>query len=275
MIKRDGIKEGFIKRGGILIIFIAMFLISLTGSQAFALPTLQTYIDGAIAGDYGSDEDTWWYVGSGTFNLYVVGAYGPNTQSLEGVTLLISIPEGETGTISISPIDTLDTPELLTTTGQGSASETNPTGDADSDILTDITGNDGYETLDFLPATFNSHYPLQDDVSDFILFDLYSFDDSESGLYDYNAEDGTITQASQSTGEQKEYLVTITGFTWAHFDSYGLETEEKGNNVVTTWEINPGSHDATYVIPEPGTLMLMGSGLLGAGLYGWRRRKRC
>ncbi|MEW6068546.1 MAG: PEP-CTERM sorting domain-containing protein [Nitrospirota bacterium] len=27
-------------------------------------------------------------------------------------------------------------------------------------------------------------------------------------------------------------------------------------------------------IPEPGTLMLMGSGLLGAGLYGWRRIRK-
>ena len=85
----------------------------------------------------------------------------------------------------------------------------NPAVDADLDVLTDVTGLDGYAEKDFLPAgeTFNNHHPFKDGVSDFLLFDLGSFTDDETGLNDYNAEDNTITVAGGSVGEQKAYRV--------------------------------------------------------------------
>jgi len=55
--------------------------------------------------------------------------------------------------------------------------------------------------------------------------------------------------------------------------------------MVTTLENNPGSHDVTWktgddgggggggenVVPEPGTFLLLGAGLMGLGLYGRKR----
>ena len=69
----------------------------LMGESLLALPTFQTYIVGATAGDYHDDQDTWFTTDS-SFTLVVVGAYGPQTQDpLSEVTLLLSVPEGETG----------------------------------------------------------------------------------------------------------------------------------------------------------------------------------
>ena len=35
-----------------------------------------------------------------------------------------------------------------------------------------------------------------------------------------------------------------------------------------------GGYIAEYVVPEPGTFLLLGSGLLGLGIIGYRRRKK-
>lgn len=200
---------------GIAIAAAAVFALA---PRAEAIPTFQTYIDGGNAGDMGGDEDTW-FVADTSFDLFVVGAYGPNTLSLTDVTLAVSVPEGETGSITFSTSD--EAPVLLTLTGQGTTTpENNPASNADTPILSG--GNDGYSTKDFIPTstTFNNHYPFKDGVSDFLLFDLGDFDNTESGLNDYNADDGTITSTS-ATGEQKEYSVEFSDFSWVHFDVYG------------------------------------------------------
>lgn len=241
-------------------------------APAFGLPTFQAYINGSVAGTSGHDEQTWLFPGS-DFELFIVGAYGPKDLSISSVTLLLSVPDGETGTIFITPSGADETPLSITISGGVTGSPLNPTLNADLDVLTDVAGLDGYATKDFLPAgvTFNNHYPFQDGVSDFILFDLAAFDKSDTGsLNDYNADDGTITAAPNAEGEQKEYTVSFTGFSQVHFDVYGYVMTENGAVIRTTWEINPGSHDATAV-PAPGALAL---GLMGFALVGWARRGR-
>ena len=240
---------------------------------AGAVPTFQTYISGAAAGDVGSDEESWFST-SDPLTLFIVGAYGPHTISLADVTLFLSVPEGEMGTVHF--VDLGDgIPALLTIGG------VNPTGSANRNVLTDVLGNDGYaEKDDFAPLTLNNHAPTGDAVSDFVLFDLGSFSDDETPLNNYNAGDGTIT-SDPAEGEEKRYQLSITGFSRVHFDVYGLVTTKTGRDTHSDWEQNPGSHDATWnpppppppsAIPEPASLLLLGGGMLGTlGIRGRRK----
>jgi hypothetical protein len=157
--------------------------------------------------------------------------------------LLISVPDGETGTITITG---------LAGTGTG-------------DPL--FVGS--YGDTSFFPANFNSHYPLQDDVSDFLVYNIDPFADVGDIIYDYNADGGTITPTG-STGQVKEYLVTVSGYTSVHFDMYGLEIVGIDHTWKGSWEMNPASHDTTWV-PAPGSVLL---GSLGVCLVGWLRRRR-
>ncbi len=246
---------------------LAALLVGLSRT-ARAVPTFQAYIEGATAGSMGPDEDSWFTTES-SFNLIVVGAYGPTTVApLTEVTLALSVPEGETGTISITGADGA---VLLTTRQEvGSTGYYNPNADADEALLADVAGNTGYDTKNFLPESQqlnNNHYPFQDDVSDFLIYsigDFYNIGD----VHNYNAGDGTITLEGQ--GQEKTFSVEIGGFTRVHFDVYGFETTEQGQEFRSTWDINPASHDCTYV-PVPAAVFLTG---LGVGFVAWLRRKK-
>lgn len=76
-------------------------------------------------------------------------------------------------------------------------------------------------------------------------------------------------EAGSADGEIKTVAVSITGYSDVHFDAY--DHIVSGSKV--KYRFAPFSHDAEHnnVVPEPSTLLLLGSGLLGSIFL---RRKR-
>jgi len=242
---------------------VSVMILFVCSQALLGVPTFQVYIDGGVADTRGSDEDTW-FTRSSSFDLTVVGAFGKKTDSLSEVTLVLSVPQGESGTIDI--IDSGGTELFPMKTTTSTPHGNNPNGDADVDLLSNVSSNDGYTTKSALPDNFNNHYPFQNDVSDFLLYSIGDFSNN-GGIHNYNADDGTIT--AEGNGQEKLFNVSITGFSWVHFDAYGYEDKTSGSD---SWQINPPSHDSTYYyIPAPSTILLGG---IGVAFVGWLRRRR-
>jgi hypothetical protein len=236
----------------------AMLALLVLLSPALAEPTFQVYIQGATAADIGADQDTW-FTTNNTFNLVAVGAYTPNIANLLFGTLAVSVPQGQTGTITIGGAT------LLTTTRSTPFGRI-PSADAGVDVLTNVPGNDAYANKNPV-LNLNNHFPYQNPVSDFLYYDVGSFSNIEP-IHNYDAASGTVT--AEGTGQEKVFPVSISGFSWVHFDLGGYVDRVQGND---SWDLNPGSHDAAFIftIPAPASLVL---GAFGVSLLGWIRMRR-
>jgi hypothetical protein len=238
---------------------VTLSIVLAVSQAALAVPTFQTYIQGATAGTIGQDQDTW-FTDHSSFNLIVVGAYGYSTHNLTNVTLALSVPKGQTGTISISGGDGV----TLLTSKTPAYSTYNPKANANIDLLTNVAGLDGYSDQSFLPVSFIKHYPFNASVANFLIYHIGSFDNL-GPVHNYNAATGTITV--EGSGEEKLFNVSVAGFSWVHFDAYGYV---QSYTCKSGWKISPVSHDAAYV-PVPGAVLL---GSIGVLVVGWLRRRR-
>jgi hypothetical protein len=110
----------------------------------------------------------------------------------------------------------------------------------------------------------NNHDPVKSGIADFLFFDIGNFSRTLNTVPDFTSP------STKCAGEIKTItLFGMDGIDWIHFDVMALATTTGG---VTTLKFNPGSHDVTWKddggggggeVPEPATMLLVGSGLVG------------
>ena len=240
---------------GILIIFITI-LLSIVSSQVFAVPTLQFYIEGST---YDPVTESWTIVNADSFKLWVLGDVG-HYGTISDVKLAAAFSSSESGTITIKP--TTATSGLLPAPGD-------PSAPGDSSILLPIFES-GADTPPLMGDgnTLPNHGEYGTGIS-WNTYALGNFTLTDSLIGDFT---NSVPSNFPSTGQINAYLIDIDGYSTVHFDAFDHII---GNNKAK-YKFAPFSHDSSTTaipVPEPSTLILIGQGLIGIGLYGWRRKK--
>ncbi|HYE25179.1 MAG TPA: choice-of-anchor N protein [Clostridia bacterium] len=216
---------------------------------ASAEPVLQLYIPGAA---YDALSETWAISGASTFDIWAVAYLGnPTTGGVYDVKLAVAYQHGSGTTLSIAP---------ATTGGYGGF--TDPDTPVAPTLLQTVTNGAAPKTGDGANLPSHGIYGAGTDWSEYALGD---FTAKSSPCADFiNA----MPSPGSTNCQINAYTVTITGGSspWIHFDLYDHYVSRQG---AYRYVNAPFSHDGESdggQVPEPATVLLLGSGLLGLAM---------
>lgn len=240
----------------IMAMILTGMLLALAPAASYAYPSLQLYVDGSTY-----DETTQsWTINASKFDIWIIGDL--KNKNIYDVKLTTTF-YGLDGSISFTP---------KTTTKLTDPSVPSP--DPDGPITEGGISFPHYDTGMHPVLPPHGIFTETTRWADFFLGD-FTLKDSPIG--DFMTSYPT---SFESMGQINVYEVSLSGWDRVHFDAYGF-TKDGGlyytddSSYELLKDINgryivkaPFSHDATTTsVPEPGTLILLGAGLFGLGLY--------
>lgn len=225
---------------------LTLAVILCSASAAFAVPDLQLFIAGA---NYDHVTDTW-VTNSNSFDLYVVSA------NHEHEDVIVSLALGQ-----------MDDPNGVDVNFNG-------------EVISNTDWTYGYAPLDNYANQWNGG----EDLPRHSIFPT-NYVEMNTGDYEFEQRVGNVMPNrygnywdpstdhgyTSAWGEVKSFHIELGGvFSQIHFDAYTL------NEDGTIHEFAPFSHDASALstVPEPASIFLFGTGLIGVGAISLSRKKK-
>jgi hypothetical protein len=229
---------------------LTIFSIVVLTASAFAVPDIQIFIDGAT---YDWGDQTWVATTTGAVDVYVISANDAKAD------IIVCLALGDTDDPSAMTVDFGGT-----VVNPGDWVYGNPALPPVWDPGGDLAPHSIYPTN--FAEIHTGPYGLGQMVGD------VQPDTLNGGVYwDPTPTPEFPGAPANRPGDWRMFTMDISGPVGSsvHIDAYTLNPDGSIDRFA------PFSHDGTTtLVPEPGTIVLMGSGLIGLGLRAYRKRKR-